>query len=73
MGFAVALVSDTKEKVWYHTCANKGTRCENRNLVANNGCCIWYREKQYLESVEGLIGQTIPCMDSSTFSVEGID
>ncbi|XP_053991024.1 ATP-dependent RNA helicase DDX1-like [Hylaeus volcanicus] len=72
MGFAVVLVSNTKEKVWYHTCANRGIRCENRDLVANNGCCVWYEETHYLKLVEGFIGQKIPCMDTSTFSVDGI-
>ncbi|EDO47287.1 predicted protein [Nematostella vectensis] len=32
MGLALSLVSDVKEKVWYHTCPNRGKGCFNTRL-----------------------------------------
>ncbi|XP_048576898.1 ATP-dependent RNA helicase DDX1-like [Nematostella vectensis] len=60
MGLALSLVSDVKEKVWYHTCPNRGKGCFNTRLKDQGGCSIWYNETQYLADVEDHLGETIP-------------
>ncbi|KAM7445988.1 ATP-dependent RNA helicase ddx1 [Porites harrisoni] len=59
MGLALSLVSDVKEKVWYHSCPNRGKGCNNTRLKDQGGCAIWYDEKQYLADVEEHLGETI--------------
>lgn len=60
MGLAISLVSDVKEKVWYHKCSSRGKNCNNTNLVERGGCAIWYDEIQYLTDVEEHLGVSIP-------------
>jgi len=59
MGLAISLVSDVKEKVWYHTCSSRGKECFNTYLKDQGGCAIWYDEKQYLADVEEHLKETI--------------
>eukprot|EP00899_Mesostigma_viride_P015632 jgi/Mesvir1/2406/Mv22148-RA.1 len=56
MGLAISLVAEEKEKVWYHTCANRGKGCSNTADVAQKGCTIWYDEPQLLKDVEKRLG-----------------
>lgn len=57
MGLAISLVSTkAQEKVWYHTCANRGKGCTNTKLKQNGGCCIWYDEPLLLRSVQKRLG-----------------
>lgn len=72
MGLAVSLVSDVPEKVWYHTCGDRGRNCTNRHLREDGGCCIWYNERAYMETIEAKLGTSIPQMHPRTFTVEGI-
>ncbi|KYQ90973.1 putative RNA helicase [Tieghemostelium lacteum] len=44
IGLAISLVGSHPEKVWYHTCRDKGKGCFNTKLVEQKGCCIWYDE-----------------------------
>ncbi|KAK5575701.1 hypothetical protein RB653_006835 [Dictyostelium firmibasis] len=44
IGLAISLVGYDQEKVWYHTCRDKGKGCHNTKLTENGGCCIWYDE-----------------------------
>lgn len=60
MGLAISLISNVKEKVWYHKCSSRGKGCHNTNLVERGGCAIWYDELQYLSDVEEHLGVTIP-------------
>ncbi|XP_028392095.1 ATP-dependent RNA helicase DDX1-like [Dendronephthya gigantea] len=60
MGLAVSLISDVKEKVWYHKCPSRGKSCNNTKLVEHGGCSIWYDELQYLNDVEEHLGVSIP-------------
>lgn len=71
MGLAICIVSTEKEKVWYHTCANRGRGCSNTNLVDQRGCCIWYDEPAYLAAIEQRVGASIPEMNAVDFSVKG--
>ncbi|GMR53429.1 hypothetical protein PMAYCL1PPCAC_23624, partial [Pristionchus mayeri] len=64
MGLSISLVSDFKEKVWYHTCKNRGVNCTNRRDVSDKGCTIWYNEKQLLGDIEEHLGMTISTVDS---------
>lgn len=59
MGLAISLVSDVKEKVWYHSCPSRGKNCNNTRLKEQGGCAIWYNEMQYLADVEEHLGETI--------------
>ncbi|KAM6954207.1 ATP-dependent RNA helicase DDX1 [Aplochiton taeniatus] len=59
MGLAISLVAMEKEKVWYHTCANRGRGCYNTKLKENGGCTIWYNEKELLSDVEEHLKCTI--------------
>jgi len=59
MGLAISLVSTCKEKVWYHTCKSKGADCQNRKLVTEGGCGLWYDEPTLLLDLEKLLGKTI--------------
>lgn len=59
MGLAISIVSDVKEKVWYHSCPNRGKGCFNTRLKDHGGCAIWYDERQYLTDVEEHLGETI--------------
>jgi ATP-dependent RNA helicase DDX1 len=55
MGLAISLVSEVKEKVWYHAnCKAKGSKgvdCSNVALVENRGCAIWYDELALLSKL----------------------
>ncbi|XP_071002766.1 ATP-dependent RNA helicase DDX1-like isoform X2 [Oncorhynchus clarkii lewisi] len=59
MGLAISLVAMEKEKVWYHTCANRGRGCHNTRLKEEGGCTIWYNEKELLSDVEEHLKCTI--------------
>ncbi|XP_071488880.1 ATP-dependent RNA helicase DDX1-like [Diadema antillarum] len=65
MGLAISLVSVIPEKVWYHTCPNRGRGCYNTTLKEHGGCCIWYNEMQYLGDIEDHLGVTIDQVDKS--------
>ncbi|XP_072913042.1 ATP-dependent RNA helicase DDX1 [Hemitrygon akajei] len=52
MGLAISLVASEKEKVWYHSCPNRGRGCYNTRLKDQGGCTIWYNEMQLLTDVE---------------------
>eukprot|EP01038_Epipyxis_sp_PR26KG_P013075 gene13075-17527_t len=64
MGLAISLVSsdDIQEKVWYHTCANRGKDCQKRSLTHDGGCTIWYDEAMILAKVEARLHFPIPNM-----------
>ena len=64
MGLAISLVSKVQEKVWYHTCANRGKGCANRLLTNQGGCCIWFDEMHCLDEIEEHLGCTIPQVSS---------
>jgi len=61
MGLAISLVSEVREKVWYHGewCSSRGRNCSNTRLTKEGGCCIWYDEPQYLADIEEHLGVTI--------------
>ncbi|XP_068698338.1 ATP-dependent RNA helicase DDX1-like [Montipora foliosa] len=59
MGLAISIVSDVKEKVWYHSCPKRGKGCFDTRLKDHGGCAIWYDERQYLTDVEEHLGETI--------------
>lgn len=63
MGLAISLVSEVKEKVWYHTCPNRGKGCSDTRLRDHGGCAIWYDEKEYLADVEDHLKETISCIE----------
>ncbi|GMT28325.1 hypothetical protein PFISCL1PPCAC_19622, partial [Pristionchus fissidentatus] len=75
MGLSISLVAQFKEKVWYHTCRNRGVNCTNRSDVSDKGCTIWYNEKQLLGDVEEHLGMTISSVDAdfriSTDEIDG--
>merc|ERR1719356_367288 len=66
MGLAISLVSDVREKVWYHGewCPTRGRNCNNTRLTTDSpkGCCTWYDERQYLADIEEHLGVTIQQM-----------
>ncbi|KAL0967124.1 hypothetical protein UPYG_G00248070 [Umbra pygmaea] len=59
MGLAISLVAMEKEKVWYHSCPNRGKGCYNTRLKEDGGCTIWYNEKELLSDVEEHLKCTI--------------
>ncbi|XP_020905751.1 ATP-dependent RNA helicase DDX1 isoform X2 [Exaiptasia diaphana] len=65
MGLAISLISDVKEKVWYHVCSSRGKGCFNTRLKEQGGCAIWYDEIQYLGDVEEHLGESIPVVSSN--------
>jgi ATP-dependent RNA helicase DDX1 len=62
MGLAISIVAGEgiAEKVWYHTCSNRGAGCSNRELKERGGCTIWYDEPQYLSNIEKRLDMKIP-------------
>jgi ATP-dependent RNA helicase DDX1 len=69
MGLAISLVStEAQEKVWFHTCKNRGKDCSNRQLVENKGCTIWYNEVLLLAKIEKKINRRISFM-TTTFEL----
>ncbi|KAI0980716.1 hypothetical protein GJ496_005693 [Pomphorhynchus laevis] len=65
MGLAISFCSTVQEKVWYHTCPNRGKGCYNTRLTTDHGCCMWYGEKMYLAEIEENLGETISVVDPS--------
>lgn len=63
MGLAISLVAAVPEKVWYHTCPNRGKNCANTRLTDQGGCTIWYNEPQYLADIEEHLGVTISVVE----------
>jgi ATP-dependent RNA helicase DDX1 len=47
---------DLHEKVWYHTCSNRGKDCTNRTLKSQGGCTIWLSEAASLRTVQQRLG-----------------
>lgn len=77
MGLAISFVAaqGCDEKVWFHTCNNRGKGCVNTNLVQNmekktGGCCIWYDEPGKFKAVKKRLslpeGTELPIMQVST-------
>lgn len=73
MGLAISFVAATgcDEKVWFHTCNNRGKGCTNTNLVQNmekktGGCCIWYDEPGKFKAIKKRLalpeGANLPLM-----------
>jgi len=56
MGLAISLVATAPEKVWYHSCANRGKGCSNTRLKEKGGCAIWYDEREQLRAVQKRLG-----------------
>lgn len=54
VGLAISLVAKQgyAEKVWYHSCANRGKGCVNRKVKEEGGCTIWFDEADLLKQVE---------------------
>ncbi|KZC09103.1 ATP-dependent RNA helicase Ddx1, partial [Dufourea novaeangliae] len=67
MGLAISLVSKVPEKVWYHGewCPSRGRNCQNTNLSGQGGCCMWYKELNYLAEIEDHLNITIQQVDES--------
>ncbi len=60
MGLAISLVGvEDQEKVWYHKCNNRGIGCNNRHLVNDGGCTIWYNESAILSKIEQKIAMPV--------------
>ncbi|EZG68162.1 putative ATP-dependent RNA helicase [Gregarina niphandrodes] len=73
LGLAITLACTEKEKVWYHAnCRNKGVGCTKTNLVSDGGCCIWYDDPNYKESLEDLLEVPLPVMTPDTLFAPGI-
>jgi ATP-dependent RNA helicase DDX1 len=68
MGLAISLVATgTKEKVWFHKCANRGKGCNNTKLVDQGGCTIWYDEPNIFNAVKKRLHvDTLPEMSVKT-------
>jgi ATP-dependent RNA helicase DDX1 len=47
MGLAISLVGARPEKVWFHRCPSRGRSCQNRLLLEQGGCTIWYDEPAF--------------------------
>lgn len=67
MGLAISLVATCDEKVWYHTCANRGKGCSNTNVVnmanKSGGCATWYDEpSRFREIKKRLAAAELPTM-----------
>jgi ATP-dependent RNA helicase DDX1 len=60
LAFSIVAANGVGEQVWYHKCANRGKNCENRALLENGGCTMWYDEGMCLAKVEKLLNQRIP-------------
>jgi ATP-dependent RNA helicase DDX1 len=70
MGLAISLVSEEhEEKVWYHTCKNRGQNCSNRRLVDDNGCTIWFSEPELLQKIQKKINQPLLFMSNDTLEL----
>jgi len=54
MGLAISIVAgqDYREKVWYHTCSNRGVGCTRRQLKDQGGCTVWHEEWKMLSAIE---------------------
>ena len=54
VGLAISLVAAPTyaEKVWYHSCANRGKGCTNRKVKEEGGCTVWFDEADLLTQVE---------------------
>ncbi|XP_026193113.1 ATP-dependent RNA helicase DDX1, partial [Cyclospora cayetanensis] len=48
MGLAICIVSTERERVWYHSCPDRGRGCSDRRLAQEGGCTLWYDEPQIL-------------------------
>ena len=61
MGLAISIVAGEghKEKVWYHSCRNRGVGCTDRRLKEQGGCTIWYDEHELLQQVEEKLSEPI--------------
>ena len=71
MGLAISIVAtdDIQEKVWYHTCGNRGKGCFNRKLKQDGGCTIWYNESSILQAVKTRLHMDDIPMLKSTFDL----
>lgn len=72
-GIAISLVASCEEKVWFHSCKNRGDGCRNTKLANKGGCCVWYNEPQLMSQIEDRLGG-IPVqeIDSQTLQCPGL-
>lgn len=65
MGLAVSIVcpDGVDEKVWYHTCKNRGKdNCTNRQLTSEGGCTVWYNESEYFNNIQRRLDMSVPVL-----------
>ncbi len=71
-GIAISLVASCEEKVWFHTCKNRGEGCHNTKL-APKGCCVWYNEPALMGAIEDRLGGVpVQEIDANTLLCEGL-
>ena len=72
-GLAISLVASVEEKVWFHTCKNRGQGCHNTKLTNKGGCCIWYEEPKLMESIEERLGdEPVPHLVKGSLEFPGV-
>ena len=73
MGLAFSIVAPDNviERVWYHTCPNKGKdgNCTRRQLVENGGCTINYNEAEKLSAIEKRLDMKIPELNPDDYTL----
>ncbi|EFA80417.1 putative RNA helicase [Heterostelium album PN500] len=68
IGLAISIVSPYQEKVWFHTCRDKGRGCYNTKLTQDGGCSVWYDEPELFKP----IAETLSPMElDENFSLGG--
>mmetsp|Transcript_12763 Transcript_12763/g.38636 ORF Transcript_12763/g.38636 Transcript_12763/m.38636 type:complete len:728 (+) Transcript_12763:217-2400(+) len=65
LGLAISLVGCAPEKVWFHTCKQRGSGCTNRKLVKQGGCCIWFDELEMVRQIEAHVDAPLPQSDEN--------
>jgi ATP-dependent RNA helicase DDX1 len=60
MGLAISLVAKEQERVWFHKFCKDKESCNNTKLLDDGGCTLWYKESEYLQEIEKLVGKQLP-------------
>jgi ATP-dependent RNA helicase DDX1 len=62
MGLAISIVATegVNERVWYHTCKDRGKNCTNRKLLDQGGCTTWLDESKALAAIEKRLRAKVP-------------
>ncbi|KAI4837765.1 ATP-dependent RNA helicase DDX1 [Plasmodium brasilianum] len=68
----VLSAQNQEEKVWFHTCPSRGQNCNNRNLKEYQGCTVYIKESDYIQTINNMLEIPMHVLDSKYYYAENV-